>query len=65
MSCAVLSSSSTRHRLATTCFAPTGTKGELTVRDLTSGATLQQPGSWRAGAGGWPGFWERLERQFT
>lgn len=48
-----------------TPVAPNGTKGKLTVHDLTTGETLEQPWTWRAGAGGWPGLWELLQRLFT
>jgi hypothetical protein len=48
-----------------TPVAPHGTKGKLTVRDLTTGETLEQPWTWRSGAGGWSGLWELLKRLFT
>ena len=48
-----------------TPVAPHGTKGKLTVHDLTTGETLEQPWTWRAGAGGWSGLWELLKRLFT
>lgn len=45
-----------------TPVAPHGTKGKLTVHDLTSGETLEQPWIWRSGVGG---LWELLKRLFT
>ena len=48
-----------------TPVAPIGTKGKLIVRDLTTGETLEQPWTWRAGAGGWSGLWELVKRLFT
>jgi hypothetical protein len=48
-----------------TPVAPRGTKGMLTVRDLTTGETLEQPWTWRADAGGWSGLWDLLKRWFT
>jgi hypothetical protein len=48
-----------------TPVAPNGTKGLLTVHDLTTGETLEQPWTWRAGAGGISGLWELLKRWFT
>lgn len=48
-----------------TPVAPHGTKGMLTVHDLTTGETVEQPWTWRAGAGGWSGLWELLKRLFT
>ena len=48
-----------------TPVAPVGTKGRVTVRDLTTGETAEQPWIWRAGAGGWSGFWELIKRLFT
>ena len=48
-----------------TPVAPVGTEGKLTVHDLTSGETLEQPWKWRAGAAGWSGLWELLKRLFT
>ena len=47
-----------------TPVAPNGTKGMLTVRDLTTGELLEQPWIWRA-SGGLPGLWELLKRWFT
>lgn len=48
-----------------TPVAPHGTKGKLTVHDLTTGETLEQPWTWRARAGGWSGLWQLLKRLFT
>lgn len=48
-----------------TPVAPHGTRGMLTVRDLTTGETVEQPWIWRAGVGGWSGLWELLKRLFT
>jgi hypothetical protein len=48
-----------------TPVAPIGTKGKLTVRDLTTGETVEQPWTWRAGAGGGSGLWELIKRLFT
>lgn len=48
-----------------TPVAPHGTKGVLTVRDLTTGEMVEQPWVWRARAGGWPGLWVLLKRLFT
>lgn len=48
-----------------TPVAPNGTRGKLTVHDLTTGETLEQPWVWRAGAGGWSGLWELLKKLFT
>ena len=48
-----------------TPVAPIGTKGKLTVRDLTTGETVEQPWTWRAVAGGWSGLWELIKRLFT
>jgi hypothetical protein len=48
-----------------TPVAPIGTKGKLTVHDLTTGETLEQPWTWRADARGWPGLWALLKRLFT
>jgi len=48
-----------------TPVAPLGTKGKLTVRDLTTGETVEQPWTWRAGAGGSSGLWELIKRLFT
>jgi predicted ribosome quality control (RQC) complex YloA/Tae2 family protein len=42
--------------------APIGTKGKLTVHDLTTGETFEQPWTWHTGA---RGFWELLLRWFT
>lgn len=44
---------------------PIGTKGKLTVRDLTTGETFEQPWIWRTGVRGWSGFWVLLRRWFT
>ena len=46
-------------------FAPVGTKGKLTVRDLTTGETFEQPWTWRTLGGGLSGFWALLKRLFT
>jgi len=45
--------------------APIGTKGKLTVHDLTTGETLEQPWTWRVVRvdGAW--LWELLKRWFT
>lgn len=48
-----------------TPVAPVGTEGKLTVHDLTTGETLEQPWKWRAGAAGWSGLWALLKRLFT
>lgn len=48
-----------------TPVAPVGTKGKLTVRDLTTGEAVEQPWTWRAGAGGSSGLWELIKRLFT
>ena len=48
-----------------TPVAPLGTKGKLTVHDLTTGETLEQPWTWRSRAGGLFGLWELLKRLFT
>ena len=48
-----------------TPVAPTGTRGMLTVRDLTTGETVEQPWIWRAGAGGLSGLWALLKKLFT
>lgn len=48
-----------------TPVAPIGTRGKLTVRDLTTGETLEQPWIWRIGAGGSTGLWELLKKLFT
>ena len=48
-----------------TPVAPNGTNGKLTVHDLTSGETLEQPWVWRARTGGLSGLWELLKRLFT
>jgi len=48
-----------------TPVAPIGTKGKLMVRDLTTGETLEQPWTWRAGAGGGSGLWELVKRLFA
>lgn len=45
-----------------TPVAPHGTRGKLTVKDLATGETLEQPWMWRSGAGG---LWELLKRLFT
>ncbi len=46
--------------------APIGTKGKLTVRDMVSGETLEQPWTWHAGVGGlFSGLWELLKHLFT
>lgn len=46
-----------------TPVAPIGTKGKLTVHDLTTGETLAQPWTWRSQA--LPGLWALLKRLFT
>lgn len=48
-----------------TPVAPLGTKGNLTVHDLTTGETVEQPWTWHARAGGFSGLWELLKRLFT
>ena len=48
-----------------TPVAPHGTQGKLTVHDLTTGETLEQPWTWRTGASSWSGLWELLKRLFT
>jgi hypothetical protein len=48
-----------------TPVAPHGTKGRLTVHDLTTGETLEQPWKWRWSGGGLSGLWELLKRLFT
>lgn len=48
-----------------TPVAPNGTKGKLTVHDLTTGETLEQPWMWRPRAGGLSGLWALLKRLFT
>ena len=46
--------------------APHGTKGRLTVRDLATGETLEQPWMWRVGVGGvLSSLWQLLKRLFT
>jgi hypothetical protein len=46
--------------------APHGTPGKLTVRDLSTGETYEQPWRWHAGAGGLlSSLWELLKRLFT
>src|SRR5579863_1303576 len=49
-----------------TPVAPHGTKGKLTVHDLTTGETLEQPWTWRSGSGAdglW--LWKLIKRLFT
>ena len=48
-----------------TPVAPVGTKGKLTVRDLTSGEMVEQPWTWHVRAGGWSGLWGLFKRLFT
>ena len=48
-----------------TPVAPIGTKGKLTVRDLTTGETVEQPWMWHNVGGGWSGLWGMLKRLFT
>jgi hypothetical protein len=48
-----------------TPVAPNGTEGKLTVRDVTTGETLEQPWRWRTRGGGLSGLWELLKRLFT
>lgn len=48
-----------------TPVAPIGTKGLLTVHDLITGETLEQPWTWRSGVGGGSGLWALLKRLFT
>ena len=48
-----------------TPVAPIGTKGLLTVRDVTTGELLEQPWKWRSRGGGMAGLWELLKRLFT
>jgi hypothetical protein len=45
--------------------APIGTKGKLTVRDLTTGEMFEQPWIWRKGVRRESGFWALLKRWFT
>ena len=46
--------------------APHGTKGRLTVRDIESGETFEQPWTWHAGAGGLLAvLWALLKKLFT
>jgi hypothetical protein len=48
-----------------TPVAPNGTEGKLTVRDVTTGETLEQPWRWRTRGGGLSGLWQLLKRLFT
>ncbi|HEY6515729.1 MAG TPA: hypothetical protein VIY50_06265 [Steroidobacteraceae bacterium] len=46
--------------------APHGTKGKLTVRDVETGETLEQPWIWNAGVGGlFSVLWALLKKLFT
>ncbi len=46
--------------------APHGTPGKLTVHDLATGETFEQPWTWHSGAGGLlSGLWQLLKRLFT
>ena len=46
--------------------APHGTPGKLTVRDLATGETLEQPWTWHAGAGGLlSSLWQLLKHLLT
>jgi len=46
--------------------APHGTPGKLTVRDLATGETFEQPWTWHAGAGGLlSSLWQLLKHLFT
>jgi hypothetical protein len=44
--------------------ATVGTKGNLTVRDLTTGELFEQPWTWRVGVRRWS-LWALLKRWFT
>ena len=44
--------------------APIGTKGKLTVHDLTTGETFEQPWTWHV-LGGLSGLWDLLKRLFS
>jgi hypothetical protein len=46
--------------------APIGTKGKITVRDTTTGETLEQPWTWYliGLSGGGAGLWEMIKRLF-
>jgi|SRR5579862_9076780 len=46
-----------------TPVAPIGTKGKLTVHDLSTGELLEQPWTWRSQAS--PGLWALFKRLFT
>lgn len=48
-----------------TPVAPIGTKGKLTVRDLTTGETVEQPWTWHVVAGRGSGLWALIRRLFT
>lgn len=46
--------------------APDGTKGKLTVHDLTTGETFEQPWTWHSGVVGLlSGLWALLKRLFS
>jgi hypothetical protein len=46
--------------------APHGTPGKLTVRDLATGETYEQPWTWHSGAAGLlSSLWQLLKRLFT
>lgn len=46
--------------------APNGTKGKLTVRDVETGETFEQPWVWHAGAGGLlSALWALVKKLFT
>jgi hypothetical protein len=46
--------------------APNGTTGKLTVRDLATGETFEQPWTWHAGVGGLlSALWALLKHLFT
>jgi hypothetical protein len=46
--------------------APHGTKGKLTVRDVETGETFEQPWIWNAGVGGlFSMLWALLKKLFT
>lgn len=46
--------------------APHGTKGKLTVRDIETGETFEQPWIWHAGVGGlFSMLWQLVKKLFT
>lgn len=48
-----------------TPVAPIGTQGKLTVRDLTTGETVEQPWTWHLVGGRGSGLWALIKRLFT